>query len=106
LTSLALGNNAIVDLTPLAGLTELVTLELSLNQVADLTPLISLTRIASLGLANNAITNLTPLVDSPGLDAGDTVDLSNLPFDCVTEKPKLDALTNRGVSVYLDVPCP
>jgi hypothetical protein len=71
-----------------------------------LTPLTGLTQLTSLILASNPITDLTPLVDNAGLDAGDYVSLDDTPFSCATEKPKLQALSDRGVLVYPLTLCP
>ncbi|NKB17230.1 MAG: leucine-rich repeat domain-containing protein [Pseudanabaena sp. CRU_2_10] len=43
--------NRIVDLKPLAGLTNLTNLELSSNQIADIKPLSGLTKVPSFDLS-------------------------------------------------------
>ena len=83
LTDLHLGWNQIVDLTPLAHLTNLTKLDLSYNQIADLTPLASLTNLWWLELHHNQITDVTPLAHLTNLielDLGNNklVDLTSL----------------------------
>lgn len=61
ITDLNLSGNAISDLTPLSGLTQLVTLNLSNNQTSDINALTELNNLTTLNLSSN-------LLD---LDAGD-----------------------------------
>jgi len=68
LTGLYLGwNNLISDLSPLAGLTQLVQLHLGYSQITDLTPLSGMASLTGLWLQVNQITDLTPLAGLTGL---------------------------------------
>ncbi len=67
LISLDLGRNQIVDLTPLASLKNLTDLSLWQNQIADLTPLASLENLTSLHLGGNQIVDITPLASLENL---------------------------------------
>jgi Leucine-rich repeat (LRR) protein len=60
-TELYLSSNKIVDLSPLAFLTNLTMLYLSGNQISDLTPLASLTNLTKLYLGYNHIVDKTQL---------------------------------------------
>ena len=62
LTTLKLRNNYIMDVDALATLTKLTTLQLSNNQITDVSPLAALTALQRLILADNQITDLWPLV--------------------------------------------
>ncbi|MEO1375449.1 MAG: leucine-rich repeat domain-containing protein [Cyanobacteria bacterium J06635_10] len=57
LMTLILKDNQIRDLSPLKGLTNLISLNLWDNQISDLSPLKGLTNLTSLGLGNNPIKN-------------------------------------------------
>jgi hypothetical protein len=59
--NLSLYWNQISDLTPLAGLTTLYSLDLHNNQVTDLTPLTGLTNLQDLRLSGNQISDLSQL---------------------------------------------
>ena len=65
LVNLHLGDegNYITDLSPLATLTSLVSLNVEGNQIADISPLGSLTSLVRLNLANNSVSNLSPLAN-------------------------------------------
>ncbi len=58
---LSLGNRQIKDVSPLASLPHLTSLDLSFNQISDITPLANLTQLTFLLLAGNQITDVTPL---------------------------------------------
>jgi internalin A len=60
-TYLLLYNKYISDLTPIAGLTNLMRLSLALNNITDITPLAELTNLLILELFQNNISDLTPL---------------------------------------------
>ncbi len=49
------------DLTPLTGLTHLISIILSGNKISDIRPLSGLTRLDTLHLHRNQIVNITPL---------------------------------------------
>ena len=61
LTSLDLDNNSISDISPLAGLTNLTRLYLSDNSITDISPLAGLYQLTTLWIHSNSITDLSPL---------------------------------------------
>lgn len=61
LKSLALSDNWISDLSPLAGLKNLTYLDLHRNNISELAPLGGLTQLIHLDLYNNSIWDITPL---------------------------------------------
>ena len=72
------------------------------NAISDLSPLTGLTQLTRLYLDNNAISDLSPLVANTGLDSGDAVRLTHNPIDCATQAESIQALRNRGVTLELD----
>eukprot|EP01051_Picozoa_sp_SAG22_P003387 SAG22_NODE_164_length_16817_cov_61.573573_6_plen_90_part_00 len=56
-----LGENQIVDITPLSSLLSLTRLGLEENQIANITPLGSLLSLTWLNLDENQIADITPL---------------------------------------------
>ncbi|MCL2637260.1 MAG: leucine-rich repeat domain-containing protein [Oscillospiraceae bacterium] len=58
---LQLGGNPVVDISPLANLTELTELRMSDCNVSDLTPLTNLTKMRHLTLRDNQISDISPL---------------------------------------------
>ena len=88
LYSLELGNNAITDLSPLTGLTKLEELELYGNAITDLSPLTGLNNLVTLILSGNAITDLSPLA---GLTQLSELDLSG---NAITDLSPLTGLNN------------
>jgi len=67
LTSLHLSGNNIRDIRPLADMTRLVTLGLDGNEISDLAPLTRLTQLRYLSLLDNQVSDLTPLAGLPNL---------------------------------------
>jgi Leucine-rich repeat (LRR) protein len=61
LETLDLSGNAISNISPLAGMTKLETLGLSNNQISDIRPLAGLTQLESLKLRSNPISDIEPL---------------------------------------------
>ncbi|MEZ2277592.1 MAG: leucine-rich repeat domain-containing protein [Microcoleus sp.] len=88
LTELALNNNQISDIKPLASLTNLTQLFLGNNQISDLIPLQSLTNIQNLHLNNNQISDLKPLEFLTNLN---WLDLNN---NQISDLKPLQSLTN------------
>ena len=80
-------SNAVSDVTPLAGLTQLATLLLSNNRITDVTPLAALTQLTLLYLADNRITDVSPLADLTRLTA------LNLSSNRITDVSPLAELT-------------
>ena len=76
-------SNSVSDLSPLSGLTQLISLGLSGNAISDISPLSGLTQLISLGLSGNAISDISPLsglihLESLGLEGNAISDLSPL----------------------------
>jgi internalin A len=87
-TELYLSGNEITDLRPLAGLTNLKTLQLIYNQIADVTPLAGLTNLNGLHLSGNQIKDVTPLAGLTNLKA------LNLDYNQITDISPLAGLIN------------
>lgn len=68
LRSLDLSQNRISDLTPLANLTNLTTLNLSANKITDISPLANLTKLTTLNLTSNAISDWSPMANLTKLE--------------------------------------
>jgi internalin A len=67
LTSLNLSGNNVSDLAPLEGLTDLTFLEIDGGCLGDITPLGNLTGLTTLFLVYNNISDITPLASLTGL---------------------------------------
>ena len=88
LVSLFLHGSQISDISPLAGLTRLELLGLQENQISDISPLAGLTRLEFLGLGDNQISDISPLAGLTRLDdlrlndnqIGDISPLASLEF--------------------------
>ncbi|MFW0859183.1 MAG: leucine-rich repeat domain-containing protein [Dehalococcoidia bacterium] len=101
---LHIGNNQIVDISPLSGLINLVRLNLMDNQVSDLSPLSGLTNMTLLWLWDNQVTDLSPLVANRGIGAGDRVWLHGNPLDLSPGSQNMrhiEDLRRRWVSVHV-----
>ena len=99
LEGLDLSWNRIVDVSPLAALTNLEGLMLEYNQIVDVSPLAALTNLEELRLEGNQIVDVGPLVASPGLGEGDTIHLSDNPLSDEAINEQIPALEARGVQV-------
>ena len=64
---LTMHHRAITDISPLAGLTRLESLDISFNLITDISPLAGLTRLKSLDIYSNRITDISPLKNLPNL---------------------------------------
>ncbi len=91
------------DLTPLAQLTQLRTLDLFSNNISDLTPLAQLIQLTDLNLARNKISDITPLAQLTQLRTLDLSSKSNKISD-ITPLAQLTQLTtlNLGSSDIYD----
>lgn len=67
LENLSVSDNAISDISPVAGLTKLTSLQLSNNAVSDLSALGGLGNLKTLYLDGNPVSDLTPLYSLRGL---------------------------------------
>ena len=61
-------NNAVTDVSPLMGLTQLINLNLSNNRIVDVSPLAELTKLETLSLDSNNITDVSPLAELTQLE--------------------------------------
>ena len=68
LTSLDLGYNSISDISLVAGLTHLTYLGLWGNNISDISPVVGLTDLTRLLLENNNISDISPVADLTQLD--------------------------------------
>lgn len=84
-------NDAITDITPLEGLTNLFDLGLNRNAITDVSPLANLTGLTSLDLANNDIVDVSPIVDLPLLSG------LNLGFNSITDITPLADLASLTI---------
>jgi len=103
LTTLAMYNRGVADLTGLEYVTGLTTLHLSGHSFSDLTPLSGLTNLSgTLALENNSISDIAPLVANTGLGSGDTINLRGNPLNAAAYSTHIPALQGRGVTVQFD----
>lgn len=90
----------ISDITPLANLKELNTLDLSSNSIFDISPLSELTNLSMLHLAGNNISSLTSLRDMTALDTLDLSDNVNITdIEPLMELTNLSTLDLTGTDV-------
>ena len=104
LVSLFLHGSQISDISPLAGLTRLEFLGLGDNQISDISPLAGLTLLDDLRLNHNQIGDISPLVQNSGLGQGDDIWLRENNLD-TGDCPNLQTLIDRGAAVLHDVDC-
>ena len=69
LTELFLAGNAVSDISPLAGLINLTNLNLANNMVSDISPLAGLTNLTNLYLAKNAVSDISLVAGLTNLTA-------------------------------------
>ena len=88
--TLHISDAAIVDVSPLSGMTNLEVLHGSYNAISDITSLASLTSLRRLYLGRNRITDLSPLT---GLTALEHLFLTENAVTTITSLANLSALT-------------
>ena len=88
-------NDAISDLSPLQGLTQLTWLDLSGTNVSNVSPLSGLTALTSLRLYNTPLSDVSPLTGLPQLR---DLNLSNTPISDVSPLTGLAQLTYLNLS--------
>jgi hypothetical protein len=93
--TLILSDIPVSDLTPLADLTGLQTLDLFRTQVSDLTPLAGLTGLQTLNLWDTRVSDLTPLAGLTGLQ---TLDLDQTQVSDLTPLAGLTGLQELYLS--------
>lgn len=89
ITELHFGNDELVDLKPLTGLTRLRLLVFGASQVTDLAPLATLTNLRVLSLPRTQASDITPLI---GLTNLETLDLEGTPVRDFTPLARLTDL--------------
>ena len=94
LTSLNLSENRIRDIAPLAQLTQLRKLDLWNNQIKDVTPLAQLIQLTSLSLGGNQIRDIAPLAQLTQLTS---LNLRNNQIKDVTPLAQLIQLTSLSL---------
>ena len=102
LTILDLSGNEIVDVAPLANLTQLTELYLSYNQIIDVAPLANLTQLTRLDLRSNQIIDVAPLANLTQLEGlslisnqiSDVAPLANL-----VQLTELSLISNQIIDV-------
>ena len=102
LTSLHLPNNSISDISAVAGLTNLTWLNLWGNSVSDISAVTGLTNLKDLYLGDNNISDLSPLVANTGLGSGDTINVQSNPLSYQSIHTHIPTLQSRGVPVEFD----
>lgn len=100
---LSLGQNAISDLSPLAGMAELKELDLQDNQIADLTSLSQLHSVETLNVRGNQISDLSPLLSLTKLE---TLDVSKNPLDDISQLLPVTSLKRLKASISRLSTCP
>ena len=95
-------SNSISDLSPIAGLIHLESLDLWVNSVSDISVLADLTNLKGLALLGNNITDLSPLVANTGLGEGDKIDVRGNPLSYLSLHTYIPALQSRGVEISFD----
>lgn len=81
-------------------MTGLKDLSLGDNQILDLTPLAGLTGLTKLDLGHNQVRDISPLVRNSGLGSGDEIALDGNPLSAVSRNTHIPALRARGVTVF------
>jgi Leucine-rich repeat (LRR) protein len=99
LQSLNLLGTSVSDLTPLAGMTALQSLVLQGTSVSDLTPLAGMTALQSLVLQGTSVSDLTPLAGMTALQSLDLRDTSVSDLTPLAGLTALQRLNLRGTSV-------
>jgi hypothetical protein len=93
--SIDVSNNRIIDLTPLAGLTNLRELNLSGNQIGYIDVLSNLVSLISIQLSDNCLEDVSPLF---GLEKLEYADLSGNKIDV----EQINKLKELGITVDFD----
>ena len=102
LTSLHLPNNSILDISAVANLPHLTWLNLWGNSVSDISAVAGLTNLKDLYLGGNNISDISPLAANTGLGSGDTVNVQSNPLSYQSIHTHIPTLQSRGVIVEFD----
>ena len=102
LTSLDLAGNGISDISSVTGLTNLTWLHFWGNSISDISPVVGLINLTTLYLGDNNISDLSPLVANTGLGSGDTVNVQYNPLSYLSLHTHIPVLQSRGITVEFD----
>jgi Leucine-rich repeat (LRR) protein len=102
LRDLELVDNGIADASVISGLTNLIKLNLGGNSISDISPLEGLTNLTALLLENNNISDISLLMENTGLGSGDSLDLRGNPLNYQSIYTYIPTLQSRGVTVEFD----
>ena len=102
LTRLDLRSNQIIDVAPIANLVQLTELYLSGNEIVDVAPLAKLTQLEGLSLISNQIIDVAPLakltqLTSLNIDRNQIIDVA--PLAKLTQLERLDLDNNQIIDV-------
>lgn len=90
-------NHVLTDITALAGLKNLLSLDLSATKVSDLTPLQSASRLRTLNLAYTPVSDVKPLSALKELESVDLTDTQVSDFSAVRHVKKLRKAKPVGI---------
>ena len=97
-----INSNAVSDILPVSGLTNLKALDFQDNTISDISPLAGLTNLIWLSLVGNTISDLSPLVANTGMASEDKVDVHGNPLNYASIRTRIPALQERGVEAIFD----
>lgn len=90
----------------LAGIETVENLEVLLaggNEIVDISPLAKLGQLRSIDLHRNAVRNIAPLIENDGLGSGDWINLRGNPLDEISIARHIPTLLKRGAQVDFDL---
>jgi hypothetical protein len=96
---LFLGAGDLDDLTPIAGLTQLITLRASINKLSDLRPLTKMTQMDRLDLGRTAVHDISPLANMVALTELQLDDTQVVDLTPLASCTKLERLSIRNTPV-------
>lgn len=102
LEHLSLAGNQIVDVSTLQYVPSLQYVGLANNQIADIKGLTRLINLTSLLLDSNAVMSLAPLVANTGIGNGDYLRVGSNVLPCAVEASNIATLLGRGVRLISD----
>ena len=102
LEELDLSRNSILDISAIAGLTQLISLNLWGNSISDISAVAGLTNLTELRLGGNSISDILPLLENTGLGREDEVHIQENPLNYPSIYTHIPTLQERGVIVNFD----
>ena len=100
LTSLNILEKDITNISAVAGLTNLSSLSLWGNSISDISAVAELINLTWLALYKNKVSDISPLAENAGLGSGDRVDINGNPLSYPSIYTHIPALQERGVEVF------